>query len=250
MPGRMLVGKNKNILSVVPPLLSRQFLLSAAVLAVAAIGLRPAVKALAEHYRKEPINIRKPLKEFDISRLPSFKSGWGTSSIPPDDIETDEYAIIRFTREDISKEPKEVVLFVTYYSDPASKVPHTPDVCYRQGGATVRGMKNIAIDIPGLPQYRKVKVRLLLFQQQTYNQAVIFSFYVDGEFKHNREQVRWMIGKPGNRYVYFSKIETVANYPLDGNPGPAIDLCKKLFCEAASVLVSEHFPTKEQLKRP
>ena len=250
VPGRVLVGKNKNILSVVPALLSGQFLLSAAVLTVVAIGLRPAVKALAEHYRKEPINIRKPLKEFDISRLPSFKSGWGNSSIPPDDIETDEYVIIRFTREDLSKEPKEVVLFVTYYSDPLSKVPHTPDVCYRQGGATVREMKNIIVDIPSLPECPKVEVRLLLLQQQTYNQALIFSFYTDGEFKHNREQVRWMIGKPGNRHVYFSKIETVSSYPLDGDPGPAIDLCKKLFCETASVLVSEHFPTKEQLKQP
>jgi len=239
--------ENRNIISVVRSLLSAGFIFSAAVLGIAAVGLRPGVKALSEYYAKEPIEVRRPLKEFDISCLPSFESGWVSSNIPPDEIETDEYAIIRFIRE--QGEPREVVLFVTYYSDPRSKVPHTPDVCYRQGGAVVKEMKNITIDIPELARCPKVKARLLLLQQRTYNQVVIFCFYADGQFKHSREQVRWMMGKPGNRYVYFSKIETVSSYPIDGSPGPAIDICKRLFREAVSILISEHFPTKEQLKR-
>lgn len=243
------MSRRENSVSLSKSLLSAGFLFSAAVLGVAAVGLRPGVEALSKHYAKEPIPVRKPLSEFDALRLPSFAAGWIREDIPPEEIETDEFAIIRLTRRQIAEGPKEVVLFVTYYSDPKSKVPHTPDVCYRQGGAILKEMKNIAIDIPAIARGREVKARLLLFQQQTYNQAVIFCFYADGRFRHSREQVRWLIGKPGNRHVYFSKIETVANYPKDASPDSAIELCKTLFREAVPVLISEHFPTVEQLRR-
>jgi hypothetical protein len=189
------------------------------------------------------------LSEFDISCLPSFVSGWIRSDIPPDDIETDEYAIIRLTAEDTEQRPKEIVLFVTYYSDPNSKVPHTPDVCYRQAGADFKGMENTTIVIPGLERDSEVTARLLFFEKDGRDRVVIFSFFVDGQFRHSREQVRWSIGMPGNRHVYFSKIETVASYPSGGSPNAAIELCKKLFSEAASVLISQYYPTKEQVRR-
>ncbi|MBN2271424.1 MAG: exosortase-associated EpsI family protein [Sedimentisphaerales bacterium] len=243
------MSRSANGLRLLRSLFSAAFLLSAAVLAIAAVGLRPGVRALAERYAKEPIAVRKPLSEFDTSRLPSFAEGWTREDIPPEEIETDEFAIIRLTRRNIAQGPKEVVLFVTYYSDPKSKVPHTPDVCYRQGGAILKEMKNITIDVPGLARGREVKARLLLFEQQTYNQAVIFCFFADGRFRHSREQVRWLIGMPGNRHVYFSKIETAANYPKDASPDSAVELCKTLFREAVPLLISEHFPTIEQLKR-
>jgi len=110
-------------------------------------------------------------------------------------------------------------------------------------------MRDVTIDIPNLAQSPKVKARLLLFQWQSHNLAVIFCFHVDGRFKNSREQVRWVIGKPGNRHVYFSKIETIATYRKDSDPGPAIDLCKRLFAEAVPILLSQYFPTKEQVKR-
>ncbi|MBN2137493.1 MAG: hypothetical protein JW720_06785 [Sedimentisphaerales bacterium] len=234
--------------SILRGFLSVGFLLSAGVLGVASIALRPGMRALSVYYRKESIAIRKPLSEFDISRLPSFKNGWVRSDIPPDDIETDEYAIIRLSAEQKTTIPREVVLFVTYYSDPNSKVPHTPDVCSRQGGAILRDMRSITIDIPVLLR-STVKARLLLAQYQGYDEAIIFCFYADGRFRNSREQVRWDIGMPGNRHVYFSKIETVARYPTDESPDAAIELCKKLFAEAAPVLISDHFPTPEQVRR-
>ena len=235
--------------SVVRSFCSAGFLLPLAILAAAALGLRPGLEALARHYQKEPIAIRKSLKEFDISRLPSFRTGWVRSDIPPDEIETDEYLIVRLSRAVPAGERAAVVLFVTYYSDPRSKVPHTPDVCYRQGGATIEQMKNIIIDVPELAQSPRVKARLLLLREKTERKVVVFCFCADGRFKHSREQVRWIIGKPGNRHVYFSKIETVAGYPMDGSPEAAIELCTRLFREAVPILVTEHFPTPEQLKR-
>ena len=244
------MGRDAKIFLPAESFLSIRFVFSAAILVLAATALRPGLGALSRRYTKQPIKINKSLTEFDILRLPSFKRGWSISHVPPDDIETDEYAIIRLTREGSQTEPREVVLFATYYSDPKSKVPHTADVCYRQGGAVVEEIRNIAIDIPDLAEDSQVTARLLLLRQQNYNQVVIYCFCADGEFKHSREQVRWMIGKPGNRYVYFSKIEAIASYPTGVEPGPAIELCRLLFREAAAILVSEHFPRREQLKGP
>ena len=242
------MGNEKSTILQVRSWLSLPFLSAALILIAGAAGLRPAMTALSVRFAKQSIPIRKPLSEFDISRLPSFSTGWLASNVPPEDIETDEFAIIRFNRRTLGAEAKEVVLFVTYYSDPQSNVPHTPDVCYRQGGAVVRRMSNITVDLPESAPGPKIKARLLLMRQQKYNQAIIFCFYVDGSFRHSREQVRWMIRKPGNRYVYFSKIETVAMYPLNGEPTEAIELCKRLFAEAVGQLISEHFPTREQLR--
>jgi len=243
------MSRSENGVSLSKSLFSAAFLFSAAVLGVAAVGLRPGVEALSKHYAKELIPVRKPLSEFDTSRLPSFATGWTREDIPPEEIETDEFVIFRLTRWQIAEGPKEVVLFVTYYSDPKGRVPHTPDVCYRQAGAILKEMKNVVIDVPGLARGREVKARLLLLEQQTYNQVVVFCFYADGRFRHSREQVRWLIGKPGNRHVYFSKIETVTSYPKNASPDSAIELCNTLFRESVPLLIAEHFPTVEQLRR-
>jgi len=246
----LLMGEDNKILSFAKPMLSISFLSSTVVLIIAAIGLRPGTNALAKYYIKESIAVRRPLKNFDTSRLPSFEKGWKTIDIPPaPDVGTEELLVKKFIRQRNDIKPKEVILFVTYYSEANSKVPHTPDVCYRQAGAVVKKLQNITIETPDLAQCSEIKARLILFKMSKCEQVVIFCFYVDGKFKHSREQVRWVVGKPGNRYTYFSKIEVVSNYPNNDDPSISIEECKTLFREAVSILISEHFPTKKQIKR-
>jgi len=196
---------------------SSKFLFSAIILCIAATGMRPCLGYLANYYSKETIAINRPLKEFDISRLPSYREGW-----------------IR-----------------TYYSDPASKVPHTPDVCYRQAGTIVEKMENIEIDVPNLPSGDKqVKARLLMLKRPSGNQGVvIYSFCVEGLLRCAREQTRLVLGMPGNKYTYFSKVEVVSFLLPDVDPEATIVECKRLYAEAMALLLSEHFPTREQLKR-
>ena len=231
---------------------SSKFLFSAIILCIAATGLRPCLGYLANYYSKETIAINRPLKEFDISRLPSYREGWiRINTLITDDIETDEYLLTKFQREDTSKIPSEIILFVTYYSDPASKVPHTPDVCYRQAGTIVEKMENIEIDVPNLPSGDKqVKARLLMLKRPSGNQGVvIYSFCVEGLLRCTREQTRLVLGMPGNKYTYFSKVEVVSFLLPDVDPGATIAECKRLYAEAMVLLLSEHFPTREQLKR-
>ena len=242
--------KSKNIVSVNRPLLSARFLLSVLILILAAAGLRPGMQALSKHYQKESIATRRPLKEFDISCLPSFRNGWVSSNVPPEDIGTDEYLIIKLSRKKAGKESQQVALFVTYYSNPGDKVPHEPNVCYRQGGAIVKKMKTIIIDTPELaPEYPQTQVTLLIFQMPRCEQVVIYCFCAEGELQLRRRQVRWLIGKPGNRYTYFSKIEVVANYPTGDDPTQTIETCKTLIGETLPILLTEYFPDRQQLKR-
>ena len=247
IPGRFAMCESKNLVSVRQSLLSVRFLLSSFILVLAAIGLRPGMKALAEYYEKEPIAIRRPLKEFDVSRLSSFQDNWEAKSCRTDeDIGTNEYAYIKFKKKDSDKSSE---LFVTYYSNPKDKVAHTADVCYRQAGAIVKKMTTIMLDTPQLaPEHPQIQVCILTFKWPTSNVTLIYCFYVEGRFELSRERVRWLITKPGNHYTYFSKIETAMSYPADSDPTEAIETCKTLFREALPVLLADHFPDKEQIK--
>ena len=244
--------ESKNTLSETRSFLSLKFLLAVIILVVAAIGLRPGMLALAKKYSKQSIAIRRPLKEFDASRMPSFRKGWKIKRHGVvDAVETDEYMHITFDREQSKQQPKHAELFVTYYNDPQGKVPHTPDVCSRQGGAILKKADTITIDTPELgSDYPQIRVRSLILGEPTYNLIEMYVFYVEGQFQHRREQVRWVIGKPGNKYMYFSKIDVAAVYPLGGDPAPATETCKKLMHEALPILLTEYFPTKQQVKGP
>jgi len=228
-----------------------RFLLSVLIFVLAGVGLRSGVLALEKRYTKHPINIRRDLREFDTSGLSSFQNDWNfvIEEGLQDDIETDEFLYLALRPKDLSKRPDPMALFVTYYSDPNSKVPHTPDVCCRQAGGTVKKMDTIVIDTPQLaPQYRRVKTRLLIFHKDKHNAVKIYVFFVEGRFQCSREAVRWVIGKPGNRYSYFSKIEATAFYLNDDDVTYYIEDCKTLLREALYVLLKEHFPENEQIK--
>jgi hypothetical protein len=252
-PKGAVVCEGKRVSPVVRSLLSVRFLLAAAIFIFAATGLRPGMLALAKRYEKEPISTRRPLREFDPARLPSFRKGWDftPSEKIDDDVGTDKFIFTALDRKDLNKQPGHANLFVTYYSEPRSKVPHTPDVCYRQGGFVVRQMTTIMIDTPKLaPDYPQTEAKLVLFQApKGYQQAVIFCFCVEGKLEHNRESVRWLIGKPGNRYTYFSKIESSVAFLAGQSPAKAVSLCKTLLGEALQLLIKEYFPREEDLKR-
>ena len=233
-------------------LLSPVFVVSAFIVAGMAIGLRPVVGALREHYRKESISLRRPLEEFDFFRLPSFREGKTDPGfkIPYQDIGTDELIIRPVQEKGDGAGARGVTLFVTYYSDPDDRVPHTPDVCYRQGGAVIMDLRTITLEVPELPgKDKQIEARLVMARQPQTDRAIIFVFYANGRFYVDRNQVRWSIAWPGYKYVYFSKIEVTAAFPRGAGASEAIARCKKLMREAVPVLLAEHYPRTEDLKR-
>lgn len=232
-------------------LLSVPFVFSAIILVLAAVGLRPGLQALAAYYAKESIAINRPLQEFDMSRLPGFRTGWEFKSEEiTDDIETEEYLLLKMNRESYGNEVESAILFVTYYSNPGDKIPHSPDVCNRQAGAIIKKLSPVTIDIPELaPEYSKVEASLLLLQKEQREEVIIYTFFAEGQFCSSRNRARWVISKPGNRHVYFSKIEAIVPFPIGGDPQYAIELCEELLTQAIPILVKEYFPTRQQIKR-
>jgi hypothetical protein len=220
---------------------------------LAATGLRPAVEALGQFYYKETIDPRIPLEQFKESQLPSFQSGWHFKKAPMlDDIETEEYIFTHFIKQDSYKSPSLAAnLFVTYYSNPKDKVAHSPDVCYRQAGAIVKKMTPIALEIsleedPSL----KVPAKLIIFEMPSgKQQVVVFTYCVEGIPADKRWKVRWQIAKPGNRFTYFSKIESTVAFTGEEELNDAVDLCKLLLSEAIAALIADYFPSKEEIRR-
>jgi hypothetical protein len=244
------MNKERSNISNLVFLLSTPFLASVLLMIIAGIGIRPVMSALSDYYEKKSIDSRRPLQEFDVSKLPSFKSGWEFSKGEViEEVGTNNVILTYLTRNDPDEKPRLACLFVTYYNDPKDKVPHSPDVCYRQDGAVIKKMATIKVDTPrSLPDYPQTEVNLLVFKRDNIDQVVLFCFCVEGEIKCKRDSVRWILGKPGNRYSYFSKIEVVSNY-TEENSEEAIELCKTLFRESLQVLIEEYFPRKEDLKR-
>jgi len=76
-----------------------------------------------------------------------------------------------------------------------------------------------------------------------------YLFCASGEFCCRRDQVRWIIGRPGDRYVYFSKIEAIIAYAHERDRPYALEVCQRLLSEALPVLVAEYFPDSADLKR-
>lgn len=241
----------KNIFKLCRSFLSVGFLLSAIVLVMAATALRPGMAALSGYYRKQPVAIRRPLKQFNVSGLSSFRESWRFTSVdqPAEELGTEEFVYLNLTKKTGGAEPVLANLFVSYYSNPQDKVPHTPDVCYPGQGAVAKKMEAIMLDTPQLaPRYPQVPGRFIIFQWPERSEVVIYCFCAEGNFRDNREQVRWIIGMPGNRRTYFSLIKVGVFYPLNGDSAQAVEVCKTLLRETLAVLLSEHFPDKEQLK--
>jgi hypothetical protein len=250
------------------------FVACGVVLVIAAVGFRPAVAALTQKYSKLPIAIRKSLDDFDLDAVPSFRRVQQVDEFSDlfrrlnlqSSVGTKDFARIVF-------EPREgsdsyatddnLTLLVSYYSDPRDTVPHTPEVCYRQGGAVVRSIETVAVEIPradGAPQtIEALQIEftpVLLIGGEAvpadpdsgWRQTVVYTFVCNGAFYDDREQVRWAIGRPGDRYTYFSMVEVVSTSP----PGWSFDerqaQARQLLGEALAVLLADHFPLARHVR--
>jgi hypothetical protein len=240
-----------------PPrrLLSPLFLASAAVLLAAAAGLRPTIAALGGYYGKEPIDLRRPLNELDTTALPSFRflERETLPLVEIDSLGTDDWISYVFELEDPGDlEVNPVMkLFVTYYSDPRDTIPHTPEVCYRQGGAVVRRIEQIDLEAPDLdPEHPTIPALLLDIEQRDGGDlTILYVLYCNGRVLANRERARLQIALPGDKYTYFSKVEAIAQQ----SPGAAfedtVEQCRTLLLESLNVLARDHLPRREDLKR-
>jgi len=170
-----------------------------------------------------------------------------------DDVGTDE-VFSHWFREKRARETgrsdSKLLLFVTYYSDPRDRVPHTPEVCYRQGSATVQNMRTIAVERPAaMAGTGPLAARLIDVSQPGVELAVMYLIYCNGKVYHDREQVRWSIGMPGDAYTYFSKVEVVVRVMSDAEYDERIEQAVLLLKEGLQQLITTHYPSDAALQR-
>ncbi len=231
--------------------LSPSFLVCVLLLVAVALGLRPGMARLAQSYRKESIALRKPLDQVDFSRMVSFRK---VPVILQEEVSlketgTDDVVLVQFLPNFIAQPRTRIALLVTYYSSAGDKVPHTPEVCYRQGGSIVEQLTTTTVDTPELsPKSPQTEVRLLRIRQETTSAVILYVFYASGRFCWDREQVRWVINQPGDRRVYFSKVEVIVPVLYDEDPASAVECGKRCMREILPILIADHFPTDDQLK--
>jgi len=231
-------------------LLDWPFLAAATLLLLAAFLLRPAVARVARTYTKQPAAIRRPLRQLDFASLPSFEARWKVRlyDAPTQDIGTEEYvrAAIWGPQENAAG-PME--FFVTYYSDPADKVPHTPDVCGRQAGWTVKRMSAMDLAVAWPPaRSSDCTANQVTMTNSQGDMLTVFLFVAEGRFCKTRNQVRWQLAMPGNRKTYFSKVEVAAPIGPDGDETAAVEACRRLLRQVLPILLEEHFPASENLR--
>ena len=129
------------------PFKALTFITAVVILLFSAIGLRSCIDGLSRKFQKERISLRRSLHDFDVEALPITASGWRYKKhTSTDEIGTEEYALVSFDKNTTG--PGHVELFITYYSDPDSKVAHTPEVCGRQAGDIVAGDQDGVVIIP------------------------------------------------------------------------------------------------------
>jgi hypothetical protein len=112
-------------------------------------------------------------------------------------------------------------------------------------------MTTLSFETPELgPEHPELTARLLYLTQPEARAALLYVFYVNGQFCYDRQQVRWIMGRLGDPYIYFSKVEAFAVCPLATTDlTPAIEQCQRLLREALPVLVAEYYPDDRELRQ-
>lgn len=218
---------------------SGKTLICAAILIAAFLGLRPGMHSLAGSMRKVGVPARKPLVEFDVFKLSRFERSAtpvvlsGTIT----ELGTEEYGFFTLTEKE--SPGTAITLGLTYYCSPGDKVPHTPEVCYRHSGYLVKDISSCRIAVNGQPD---VSATTVVMAGQDSDIVVVYLFHSNGAFYQTRNQVRWVVLRPGDEHIYFSKIEAANIIPSGSDPLPAIERCRELLGEVIPVLIADHLP--------
>ncbi len=239
------------------------FLTVCTVLIVAVLALPATMQAIAEHYTKLPAEIRVPLDEFNAHRVPGFQAVQSREfGIQDQDIGTDESLTLTMARLDKSGqiEDRDTLLHIAYYDgsgESGLRVSHTPEVCYRQGGATIQSVRTVRVDVPGLssiPGYEHVgetvTARLVDIALPGGGTLVdIYLFVSNGEFYHDRERLRFAMSWASEPRVYFAKFEVSAIYDDNTPFDEAKARVKELIAAALPVFIEDHLPLHDDLMR-
>jgi len=231
------------------------FLICAAVLALAGVGLSVAKRQLGLYLKKEPLPLKKPFDALDERKLSPYRVTARNELANKEILKslgTDDY--IQWVLEDpcqpANSPVRSVLLFVTYYERP-DRVPHVPEECYTGGGYQRLATHGTTFAVGRRDGTEKIPGRYLLFGsatgsiwRMTEKFPVLYLFRVNGEYAGSRDDARIALNKNiFGRHSYFSKIELVFNQGyVAPTQAEAIQACERLLAVVLPVLEQEHWP--------
>ncbi len=234
------------------------FLICAAVLACAGVGMSLLTQRLGLYLKKEPLPLRRPLRAMAEERLVPYRVA-GKIPIENEDIlkslGTADY--IQWLLEDPREAPdspvRKLLIFITYYGQ-ADRVPHVPEECYTGGGYQRLATNAVSFRVGASESRREIPGRYLLFQKTAQDLAwavpqfpVLYLFRVNGEYAGSRDEARLALNKNiFSRHSYFCKIEMVFN---QSSVSPSREMAavasEKLLGVLLPLLEHEHWPDLE-----
>lgn len=231
------------------------FLICAAVLALAGVGISVATQRLGLYLKKEPLLLKKPLEALAEAKLAPYEV---VTKIPIEDqdirtsLGTEDYIqwLVEDPREPAESPVRRLLLFVTYYRRP-DRVPHVPEECYTGGGYERLATNAVAFQIGT----REIPGRYLLFKKTAQDLAlampqfpVLYLFRVNGEYAGSRDEARMALNKNVfSRHSYFCKVELVFNQSsVAPRRETATAASEKLLGVLLPLLEQEHWPDSSQ----
>jgi hypothetical protein len=234
------------------------FLICAAVLAVAGVGMSLATQRLGLCLKKEPLPLKKPLDAIEEGRLAPYKV---TARVPMENedilrsLGTRDYIqwILEDPRESVPSPVRKMLLFITYYRQP-DRVPHVPEECYTGGGYQRLATHAVSFRVGTSGDPREIPGRYLLFERVSRDASlavpqfpVVYLFRVNGDCAGSRDEARMLLNRNlFRKHVYFCKIEMVFNQsPTAPARETATAASEKLLAVLLPLLEQEHWPDPE-----
>ncbi len=239
-----------------PTLLRPGFLVPFACVVLIGLLLPFGTQRLVAAARKDAIDIRVPLAQLRDEAIPSFRLRHDVQidTVGPEWLGTEESIILPVEPRpgaDVpsayrSSDPNRLpILFVTYYSDPEETIPHTPEVCYDQAGASLRDVARVPIELPGRDDGPHRAKRIIADREDGSTRVVLYVLYHNGRVLNDRQQVRLAMALPGDVHTYFAKVEAVAPVLPGVTEAEAEAVARRILEEAIPVVAREHMPPDE-----
>jgi hypothetical protein len=233
-------------------LLQPAFLLCAAVLALATVGLSVARKHFGIYLTKQPLPLDKPLDAIDTESLAPYTVVARHTIENADILEalgTEDYLqwVLEDPREPQQSPTRRVLLFITYYARP-DRVPHVPEECYTGGG--YQRLSTSGAELV-LGDGRQIPARCLVFARSTLAPMrgpaqfpVLYLFRVNGEYAGGRDQARILLNANlFSAHAYFCKVELVFSQSIAAaSRDQATVAAERLLTVLLPVLEQAHWP--------
>jgi hypothetical protein len=231
------------------------FLICAAVLGLAGVGMSVARRQLGLYLKKEPMPLKKPLSAMDEAKLAPYRVAARLAIENKDVLDklgTRDYIewVLEDPRIPEDSAVRRVLLFITYYELP-DRVPHVPEECYAGGGYSRLATDDVTLQIGAPRPVRSVPGRYLLFGapvkdvlQSGGRFPVLYLIRVNGEYAGNRDSARLALNRNlFSTHAYFCKIELAFNQgPSDPGKTETLKVSERLLTVVLPLLEQEHWP--------